>query len=150
MQHLWRRVGGAAICLCALAMSEGNPKITITRSGSTNTAGFEVTLEGAEDVTVRPQAQAARQVKLKNSALTDLAKAVEAAAPLHELPANHCMKSASFGSSLFVSRGDDRSPDLSCPEQSDGRTAALKQKAEDVLQAAQKASGVHTMRRFIE
>ncbi len=112
--------------------------------------GFEVTLDGAEDATVRPQSQAARQVKLKGSALADFAKAVDAAGRLHELPANHCMKSASFGSSLFVSRGNDRSPDLSCPEQSDPRTAALKQKAEDVLQAAQKAGGVHPMRRVIE
>jgi len=131
-------------------MSESDPKITITRSRSTNALGLEVTLDGADDVTVRPQSQTARQLKLKGSALADFTKTVEAAGPLHELPANHCMRSASFGSSLFVSRGNDRSPDLSCPEQSDPRTAALKQRAEDVLQAAQKAGGVHTMRRVIE
>jgi hypothetical protein len=131
-------------------MGESNSKITITNTGSTNTVGIEVTLDGGESATIRPQAEAARQVKLNNSAVAEFTKAVDAAGPLHELPANHCMKSASFGSSLFVSRGSDRSPDLSCPEQSDPRTAVIKKQAESILHAAQKAGGVHTSRRIIE
>jgi hypothetical protein len=130
-------------------MSGSNPKITITNTGSTNTAGLELTLDGAEDATIRPQAAAPKQVKLSAAALAEFTKAIEAAGPLHALPASHCMKSASFGSSLYVSRGDDRSPDLSCPEQSDARTAAIKKQAEDLLQAAQKAGGVRTTRRRI-
>ncbi|MFL6447732.1 MAG: hypothetical protein ACJ746_08590 [Bryobacteraceae bacterium] len=131
-------------------MSASNPKITITSTGSTNTVGMEVTLDGGEDASIRPQSKAARQVKLKSSAVAEFTKAVDAAGPLHALPANHCMKSASFGSNLFVSRGDDRSPDLSCPVQSDPRTAAIKKQAESLLQAAQKAGGVHTSRRIVE
>jgi hypothetical protein len=130
-------------------MSGSNPKITITTTGSTNTVGMEVTLEGAEAATIRPQTEAPKQVKLRATALAEFTKAIEAAGPLHALPANHCMRSASFGSGLFVSRGDDRSPDLSCPEQSDPRTAAIKKQAEELLQAAQKAGGVRTMRRRI-
>lgn len=56
------------------------------------------------------------------------------------------MKSVSFGTSLFVSRGDDRSPDLSCVDESDPQASALKKQAEEILQAAQKAAGVQTMR----
>jgi hypothetical protein len=131
-------------------MGSSNPKITITTTGSTNTVGMELTLDGGEDASIRPQAEASRQVKLRNSAVAEFMKNLDAAGPLHALPANHCMKSASFGSSLFISRGDDRSPDLSCPEQSDPRTAAIKKQAESILQAAQKAAGVHTSRRVIE
>ena len=129
-------------------MSAGNPKITITSTGSTNTAGFEVTLDGAESATLHPQGDAARQVKLNSSAIAEFANTVEAAGALHALPANHCMKSASLGSRLYVSRGTDRSPDLSCPEQSDTRAAAIKKQAEEILRAAQKAGGVHTGRKI--
>jgi hypothetical protein len=138
------------VCGSFLLMAASNPKITISSTGSTNTVGLEVTLDGGEDVTIRPQSQAARQVKLSSSAVDEFTKTVDAAGPLHSLPANHCMKSASFGSNLFVSRGNDRSPDLSCPEQSDPRAAALKKKAEGILHAAQKAGGLPTTRRVIE
>jgi hypothetical protein len=123
-----------------------NPKITISKSGSTNTIGFEVTLDGSENATVRAQSQAAHEVRLKSATVAAFTKAIEAAGPLHSLPANHCVKSVSFGTSLFVSRGDDRSPDLSCVDESDPQAAALKKQAEEILQAAQKASGLQTMR----
>ncbi len=87
------------------------------------------------------------QIVMKNAALAEFTKTLDAAGALHALPANHCMKSASFGSSLFVSRGEDRSPDLSCPGQSDPRTAAIKKQAEEILHAAEKAGSVQRMRR---
>jgi hypothetical protein len=128
-------------------MAGNNSKITITSTGSTNTEGFEVTLDGSDKATIHSQTETARQIVMKGSALAEFAKTLDAAGALHALPANHCMKSASFGSSLFVSRGEDRSPDLSCPGQSDPRTAAIKKGAEEILQTAQKAGGVHRMRR---
>jgi hypothetical protein len=128
-------------------MGASNPKITITSTGSTNTAGFEVTLDGSNRATIHTQTEAARQVALKNSAIAEFTKTLEEAGALHALPANHCMKSASFGSSLYVSRGDDRSPDLSCPQQADPRTAAIKRQAEEILNAAQKAGAVQRARR---
>jgi len=129
-------------------MAENTSKITITSTGSTNSDAFEVTLDGSDKATIHPQTEGARQVVLKGSALADFARTLDAAGALHALPANHCMKSASFGSSLFVSRGEDRSPDLSCPEQSDPRTAAIKKRAEEILHAAEKAGGVHRARRI--
>ncbi len=135
-----------AVLLCASAVDANTPKITISKSGSTNTVGFEVTLDGGENATIRAQSQAPRALKLKNSRVAAFTKAIEAAGPLHSLPANHCIKSVSFGTSLFISHGDDRSPDLSCVDQSDPQAAALKKQAEEILQAAQKASGLQTMR----
>jgi hypothetical protein len=61
---------------------------------------------------------------------------LQAAGSLNALPANHCMKSASFGSSLYVEYHGVRSPDLSCPEQVDPRTKALKSDAGKILRAA--------------
>jgi hypothetical protein len=148
VQPIWRRTAAiAALSLCAFAVDANNPKITISKSGSTNSIGFEVTLDGGENVTIRPQSQPSRPLKLKSSTVTAFTKAIEAAGPLHELRVNHCMKSASFGTSLFVSRGDDRSPDLDCADQTDPHAAAIKKQAEEILQAAQNASGVQTMRR---
>jgi len=144
---VWQRFAIAALCGHAFLMSGTDSKITITSTGSTNTEGLEVTLDGSEKATIHPQSEGTREVELKGSALADFTKALDAAGALHAFPANHCMKSASFGSRLFVSRGDDRSPDLSCPEQSDPRTAAIKKQAEDILHAAEKAGGVRRMRR---
>ena len=42
--------------------------------------------------------------------------AIKAAEPLSKLPIKpHCVKSASFGTSTFVSLDSQKSPDLSCP-----------------------------------
>ena len=43
-------------------------------------------------------------------------EAIKAAEPLSKLPIKpHCVKSASFGTSTFVSLDSEKSPDLSCP-----------------------------------
>jgi hypothetical protein len=147
VRSFWRRSAAvAAVSVCAFAVDANNPKITITRSGSTNTVGVELTLDGGEKATIRAQSQAARALKLKSSTIAAFTRAVEAAGPLHSLPANHCIKSVSFGTSLLVSRKDDRSPDLRCADQADPQAAAIRKQAEEILQAAQKASGVQTMR----
>jgi hypothetical protein len=39
---------------------------------------------------------------------------LKAAKPLASLPAVHCAKSVSFGSSMSVAFGQDQTPDLSC------------------------------------
>jgi hypothetical protein len=127
-------------------MSAERPKIRITKAGSTNTAALEVTLDEEGKALVHGGTEA-RQVPVKSSAIAEFSKTLDTAGPLHALPANHCMKSASFGSSLYVWRGDDRSPDLSCPVQSDPRTATLKKQAEEILNSVEKAGDVHRARR---
>jgi hypothetical protein len=60
---------------------------------------------------------------------------LKAAGPLNKLPVPHCMKSVSFGTSLFIEYKGARSPDLSCP-QPDPRMAALKKDAMEIMNAA--------------
>jgi hypothetical protein len=78
---------------------------------------------------VKSRAKISKQ--LRDRFLRDLQKA----GPLNELPVNHCMKSASFGSSLYIELGGVRSRDLSCPAQADARAAALKKDAAAILGA---------------
>ena len=65
----------------------------------------------------RPQETTAAPMHLKvpdalvQRFFTDL----EAAEPLSALPKKGCVKSVSFGTSLTIEFGDQRSPDLSCP-----------------------------------
>ncbi len=131
-------------------MQASSPKITIIETGSTNTRGFEITVDDGENASIQSQAEPIRHFKLNATVASDFSKAVASAGPLHALTATHCMKSASFGSSLFITRGDDRSPDLSCPVQSDRVAADLKKRAEDIVQTAQKTAGLRTFRRFNE
>jgi len=48
---------------------------------------------------------------------------LDAAEPLASLPAVHCAKSASFGSTLIVAFGGEQTPDLRC---GDGGNAAMR------------------------
>jgi hypothetical protein len=57
---------------------------------------------------------------------------LKTAGPLNELPVKHCMKSVSFGKSIFVEYNGIRSPDLSC-EQTDSRAVALRKDASNIL-----------------
>ncbi len=76
-----------------------------------------------------------QQVKLTKELCDRILQDVEAAGPLNELPARHCMKSVSFGKSIFIEYKGVRTPDLSC-QQSDPRAAALKKDATEILSAA--------------
>jgi hypothetical protein len=61
------------------------------------------------------------------------------------IPVVHCMKSASFGSSLFVEFKGDRSPDLSCTGR-DSHSGELQKDANQILQAAREAAGIPSRR----
>ena len=76
-------------------------------------------------------------LRIGNQQRKRLQEAALKAGPLASLPASHCMKSASFGSSLFVEVDGQRSPDLSCANQRDSPTAALAAEARQVTQAAE-------------
>ncbi len=112
------------------------PEATIVDTGSTNTPGKRVTLDNTgESVTIEPREGPKQTTKVARKLCEQLMKDLQAAGPLDSLPATHCMKSASFGSKLYLEFNGVRSPDISCPEQSDQRTAALKKDAMDILDA---------------
>jgi hypothetical protein len=89
-------------------------------------------------------------VKLDRAVTQKFIQAVDSAGALHDLPAAHCAKSASFGSKLFIQVGEDRSPDLSCPTQGNAQVETLKQQATEILQRAQSAAGLQTSRAFVD
>ncbi|HEV3085857.1 MAG TPA: hypothetical protein VGX96_01435 [Candidatus Elarobacter sp.] len=89
----------------------------IVNSGSTNRAGYRLrvyadgwTALQQGDVPVRKRVPAA----LVDRFFADL----KAAGPLSKLPAAHCMKSVSFGSTTSIGYRGVLSPDLSCPSSS--------------------------------
>jgi hypothetical protein len=96
---------------------------TIVNSGSTNRPGFRIVVDrsGVAEFTAVPrrraiQPDAATPIRLTISrVLTDrLYTDLTAASPLASLPASHCMKSVSFGSTLAIEFGGEYTPDLSC------------------------------------
>ena len=93
----------------------------ITDSGSTNTPGYQVT--------VHPSGSAEWSVSRRRNSLAcpgqteklspDLTQRffadLRSMMPLDKLPAGHCAKSVSFGTTLRVSYQGATSPDLTCP-----------------------------------
>lgn len=113
-----------------LPVSTGAAVIMLT--GSTNTSGYRIVVTrggSAEYIDVAGRSRTAISSQLAEKLFADL----HAAAPLGELPARACMKSASFGTSLFVYWNHERSPDLSCS--GDKRGALLANDASAVATA---------------
>ena len=125
-----------------------SPQATVIDSGSTNRAGMRVTFDEGGHATVDVRGGQPRHIKLSDSLCKQLLQALRAAGPLSDLPTRHCMKSASFGSSLYVEANGERSPDLNCPDQLDQRADALQKSAKEILKAAQEVVGVQPGRRF--
>jgi hypothetical protein len=103
----------------------------ITNSGSTNTYGYTILVGSDGSASYTSGAGRGNGViaaDLSQRFFSDLS----AAKPLSALPAAHCAKSASFGTTTTVTQGGDTSPDLQCP--GDPRTQAL---ADDVTKIAQ-------------
>lgn len=111
-----------SIALGSLGLAAAPGTAVIVNSGSTNRAGFRITVNSsgeAEFVSAprRPgqggQAKPGRR-KIPGAETDRFFADLKAAQPLSSLPAVHCMKSASFGSKLTVSAAGEESPDLSC------------------------------------
>ena len=86
----------------------------ILNTGSTNTLGYRIVLQrsgDAEYINGTKRATAMVPAPLAAQFFRD----VQAAMPLLSHTATACMKSASFGSSLFVWWKGSRSGDLTCP-----------------------------------
>lgn len=135
-----------AIGLTALVMTlrlPGAPSATndaaaIVDSGSTNRPGFRIVIDrsGVAEFTSMPRRLAGLSDKSGPAritvprALTERFYAdLKAASPLSSLPAVHCMKSVSFGSTLTVRMGGEQTPDLSC---GDGGSAVMGSLIHDV------------------
>jgi hypothetical protein len=118
--------------------ADSPPQVSVIDSGSTNRAGVTVRVDSEGNATVEQRGAEPQSARLDSQLCQQLLKDVKAAGTLSALPEQHCPKSVSFGSSLFVEFNGDRSPDISCSPQEDPRSAALQKDANDILQAVRK------------
>jgi hypothetical protein len=122
--------------LPALVLSAERDSAIIQNSGSTNTSGFTITVwsDGTSTASERDQADRTftLQPELRARFFSDLRAAASAT-----LPATHCMKSASFGTTTIVRWHGWSSSDLQCPPLSPGLLAL----ANDVS-AIESAAGI--------
>jgi hypothetical protein len=131
-----RRIGPVLLVSVCVLLSRA--QVTVIDTGSTNVPGMTVTFAKSGDQAMVERRDGSKQhVKLSKEMCDHMIQDLKAAGPLNELPVGHCMKSVSFGKSLFVEYDGVRSPDLSC-SQRDERSKALKQDATDILEAAKK------------
>jgi hypothetical protein len=114
----------------APAAAEPDPA-TIIGSGSTNRPGFRIVVDhsgGAElTSTTRKLSTSQEQSKpirrtLPRATIERFHADLNAAKPLTSLPEVHCIKSASFGSTLTVAFSGEKTPDLNC---GDGGNVAM-------------------------
>lgn len=123
--------------LIPMLLSAAGPQATIIDTGSTNRAGLRITVDAEGNAILEPRNADTVRTKLPEDLCKQLMRDIEAVEPLNALPAGRCMKSVSFGWSLFIEYKGERSPDLNCPSQAVGRAAALQKDAKEILKAAQ-------------
>lgn len=127
-------------------MQASVPQASVIDTGSTNRPGVTITLDEHGNATVEQRSAAPQTIKVSAELGTQLMRDIKAAGTLSALPRQRCMKSVSFGSSLYVEFNGDRSPDLSCGPQQDPRAAALQKDANDVLHEVQRQLGTLRVR----
>jgi hypothetical protein len=96
------------------AVPTDDPSAAVIRnSGSTNTLPYTIVVhpDGSADVTTD---ETAVRRTLPKEMVSGLFEKLAAANPLDALPAPHCMRSASFGTSTTIAFGGRRTPDLNC------------------------------------
>jgi hypothetical protein len=115
-----------AVMLCALGIAPAlaaqtvpylpvpHEAAVILNTGSTNAPGYRIVVERAGDVEYvigglrnTMHADTGQTAKLFNALASGM--------PLSQLGSARCMKSASFGTAMFVYWNHQRSPDLTCP-----------------------------------
>jgi hypothetical protein len=133
-------VGAAGLGVLAASPAPTDQAV-ILNSGSTNAAGFQITVPRSGDLQFAPGSKKGRgggdpPAAKSLSASADLVQRfftdLDAAQPLHSLPASHCAKSASFGTRLTVQYQGETSPDLSCGGD-DPKLKAVIQDAQEIV-----------------
>ncbi len=117
---------------------------TIVNSGSTNTAGYRLTVNENGTVAL-VQGDVTLKKHVAPEIVTRFFADLRAAAPVDAIPAAMCMKSASFGTTTRVLYRGKVSPDVSCPSPSPlGRALAVD------AQSLAGAAGVSMMPRSLQ
>jgi hypothetical protein len=119
------------------------PQATIIDTGSTNRPGVIMTINAAGRTEVQPRDAEARKTSIDAHLCERLFEDLKSVGPLSALPKTHCLKSVSFGSSLYVEFNGERSPDLNCPAPPDSKLALLQKDVRDLMDAAHVSSRIH-------
>ncbi|MBI1213223.1 MAG: hypothetical protein GC190_17295 [Alphaproteobacteria bacterium] len=105
--------------------------IVITNSGATNLIGWRITI-GTNGEASYVSGEGSGSATLPADLFAKLRGDIDAAKPLAKLPQEQpCVKPMSFGTSIFVAVGGDRSPDLSCPNNDAGQ--AIKDDVDQIV-----------------
>lgn len=129
-----------------MLLSASSPQVSVIDSGSTNRAGVTITVDQDGNASVQQPGSQPQSTKLDAQLCQQLLRDVKTAGSLSTLPEQHCPKSVSFGSRLYVEANGDRSPDISCSPQSDSRSAALQKDANQILETVRKQLGLSRFR----
>lgn len=108
----------------------------IENNGSTNAPGVKLTIDRAGTAEVQQRNTEPRKTTVDEQLSRRLFEDLNSIGPLNLLPRLHCMKSVSFGTSLYIEYNGERSPDLSCPAPADSKLAALRKDVNDLMAAA--------------
>jgi hypothetical protein len=132
--------GAALIAVHAAGAAE---VAVIVNSASTNVSGFQITVErsGKAEYTAGPPRPNSApndkpkqmQRNLPNALAERLYSDLDAAKPLSSLPNERCMKSASFGTTLTIEIGGQKTPDLSCGPGDNAKLQALARDANEIV-----------------
>lgn len=120
------------------------PQATVEMSGSTNTAPMKLTISSAGAALVHVRQSGAVHNNLEAQVSSKLFEDLQSIGSLNALPRSHCMKSASFGTSLYIEFNGEQSPDLNCPAPAGSKTATLKKDVDDIMQATHATPRVGT------
>jgi hypothetical protein len=136
----------AVLMPIAMLAAEQTQRATIIDTGSTNSAGMTLVVNAGGSTKVRPEGAEPHTVSLDPRLSDRLFKDLQSAGHLSDLPRPHCMKSVSFGSSLYVEFNGERSPDLNCPASADSKLSALQKDVREIMQAAHAERGANRAR----
>ncbi len=114
--------------------------LVIVDSGSTNTDGFQIEVPRSGVAVMRtvrrtgePATASTKKVQLPAAMVRRLYEDLRAALPLAALPVVHCMKSASFGTSMTIQWGKEQTPDLNCGDGGNRAMANLIRDVQEIL-----------------
>lgn len=125
-----------------MLLNSDSSQAVIIDSGSTNRLGFTIRIDQSGNAAVEQKGIEPKSIQVDAELGAQLMRDIKSAGSLSALPRKRCIKSVSFGSSLFVEWNGDRSPDLSCSPQADPRADALQKDARQVIDAVQKETGL--------
>jgi hypothetical protein len=161
----WRLAGFvaciSAICLTEGAAAQSSPQqkprdrglAAIVDSGSTNTNRFRILVDrsGKTQFVTVPHGRPIQPAEPPETAMGTIPAALasrlyadlDAAWPISSLPAPHCAKSASFGTTLTIEFDSQQTPDLNCGDGKNPKLRALIEDAKQIVSASQKPTARH-------